>query len=156
MLRILVGLIIALLVFCGALGLAVSHYRDHAMLYKEQRDSTRQELEQANETLTDMQRRQRENAALDAKYMKELADAKSENDALRADVTSGRRRLYLNAQCVPTARAQTDTASMDDAAAPRLTDAAQRDYLRLRERIDIATKQITGLQEYINKVCLGN
>ncbi|MHA3496901.1 lysis system i-spanin subunit Rz, partial [Yersinia enterocolitica] len=28
--------------------------------------------------------------------------------------------------------------------------------LRLRERIDIATKQITGLQEYINKVCLGN
>ncbi|EKN5999888.1 lysis protein, partial [Yersinia enterocolitica] len=24
------------------------------------------------------------------------------------------------------------------------------------ERIDIATKQITGLQEYINKVCLGN
>ncbi|HHJ0101992.1 TPA: lysis system i-spanin subunit Rz, partial [Yersinia enterocolitica] len=45
---------------------------------------------------------------------------------------------------------------MDDATAPRLTDAAQRDYLRLRERIDIATKQITGLQEYINKVCLAN
>ena len=32
-------------------------------------------------------------AALDAKYTKELADAKAENDALRDDVAAGRRRL---------------------------------------------------------------
>ena len=31
--------------------------------------------------------------ALDAKYTKELADAKAENDALRDDVAAGRRRL---------------------------------------------------------------
>ena len=30
-------------------------------------------------------------AALDAKYTKELADAKAENDALRDDVAAGRR-----------------------------------------------------------------
>ncbi|EPA9245623.1 lysis protein, partial [Yersinia enterocolitica] len=107
-------------------------------------------------TIEEMAKRQQINVALDAKYTQELADAKSQIEALRADVAAGRRRLRLNAQCVPTASAQTGTASMDDAAAPRLTDAAQRDYLRLRERIDIATKQITGLQEYINKVCLGN
>ena len=40
-----------------------------------------------------MQMRQRDVAALDAKYMKELADAKAENDALRDDVAAGRRRL---------------------------------------------------------------
>ena len=39
----------------------------------------------------DMQMRQRV-AALDAKYTKELADAKAENDALRDDVAAGRRR----------------------------------------------------------------
>ena len=39
-----------------------------------------------------MQMRQRDVAALDAKYTKELADAKAENDALCDDV-SGRRRL---------------------------------------------------------------
>ena len=38
-----------------------------------------------------MQMRQRDVAALDAKYTKELADAKAENDALRDDVAAGRR-----------------------------------------------------------------
>ena len=37
-----------------------------------------------------MQMRQRDVAALDAKYTKELADAKAENDALRDDVAAGR------------------------------------------------------------------
>ena len=36
-----------------------------------------------NAAITDMQMRQRDVAALDAKYTKELADAKAENDALR-------------------------------------------------------------------------
>ena len=38
-----------------------------------------------------MQMRQRDVAALDAKYTKELADAKAENDALRDDAAAGRR-----------------------------------------------------------------
>ena len=44
-----------------------------------------------------MQMRQRDVAALDAKYTKELADAKAENDALRDDVAAGRRRLHIKA-----------------------------------------------------------
>ena len=40
------------------------------------------ELKLANAAITDMQMRQRDVAALDAKYTKELADAKAENDAL--------------------------------------------------------------------------
>ena len=49
-----------------------------------------------------MQMRQRV-AALDAKYTKELADAKAENDALRDDAAAGRRRLQYQqsvSQCV--------------------------------------------------------
>ena len=38
------------------------------------------ELKLANAAITDMQMRQRDVAALDAKYTKELADAKAEND----------------------------------------------------------------------------
>ena len=45
-----------------------------------------------NAAITDMQMRQRDVAAPDAKYTKELADAKAENDALRDDVAAGRRR----------------------------------------------------------------
>ena len=43
--------------------------------------------------------RQRDVAALDAKYTKELADAKAENDALRDDVAASRRRLHIKAVC---------------------------------------------------------
>ena len=39
-------------------------------------------------------------AALDAKYTKELADAKAENDALRDDAVAGRRRLYQSSLSV--------------------------------------------------------
>ena len=51
----------------------------------------RQKTELANAAI-DMQMRQRDVAALDAKYTK-VADAKAENDALRDDVAAGRRRL---------------------------------------------------------------
>ena len=59
---------------------AVNHYRDNAITYKAQRDKNARELKLANAAITDMQMRQRDVAALDAKYTKELADAKAEND----------------------------------------------------------------------------
>ena len=82
---------------------AVNHYRDNAITYKAQRDKNARELKLANAAITDMQMRQRDVAALDAKYTKELADAKAENDALRDDVAAGRRRLQYQqsvSQCV--------------------------------------------------------
>ena len=72
----------------------LNHYRDNAITYKAQRDKNARELKLANMAITGyMQMRQRDVAALDAKYTKELADAKAENDALRDDVAAGRRRL---------------------------------------------------------------
>ena len=59
--------------------------RDNAITYKAQRDKNARELKLANAAITDMQMRQRDVAALDAKYTKELADAKAENDALRIE-----------------------------------------------------------------------
>ena len=67
---------------------------------KAQRDKNARELKLANAAITDMQMRQRDVAALDAKYTKELADAKAENDALRDDVAAGRRRLHQSSLSV--------------------------------------------------------
>ena len=77
--------IISALVICiiVCLSWAVNHYRDNAITYKAQRDKNARELKLANAAITDMQMRQRDVAAPDAKYTKELADAKAENDALR-------------------------------------------------------------------------
>ena len=46
---------------------AVNHYRDNAITYKAQRDKNARELKLANAAITDMQMRQRDVAALDAK-----------------------------------------------------------------------------------------
>ena len=75
--RVLCVVIIVLAGGCGALWLATDHYRDNAITYKAQRDKKARELELANATITDMQVRQRDVAALDAKYSRELAISSS-------------------------------------------------------------------------------
>ncbi|WP_333620328.1 lysis protein [Pantoea septica] len=104
------------------------------------------------QTIDDMQVRQRDVAALDAKYTKELADAQATIDQLHDDVASGKRRLQLHATC--TKQSTSGAAGMDDAASPGLTDSAERDYFTLRSRIELAGKQIAGLQQYIREQCM--
>ena len=152
--RVLYGVLIALLLGCGSLWLATDHYRDNAITYKAQRDKKARELELANATITDMQVRQRDVAALDAKYSRELADARAENETLRADVAAGRKRLRINATCSGTVREATGTSGMDNATGPRLADTAERDYFTLRERLMMMQKQLEGAQEYIRTQCL--
>ncbi|HHZ2253904.1 TPA: lysis protein [Escherichia coli] len=149
--RVLCVVIIVLAVGCGALWLATNHYRDNALTYKAQRDKKARELEQANATITDMQVRQRDVAALDAKYSRELADARAENETLRADVAAGRKRLQVAATC---AKSTTGASSMGDGESPRLTADAELNYYRLRSGIDKITAQVNYLQEYIRTQCL--
>lgn len=109
---------------------------------------------QRQETINDMQVRQRDVAALDAKYTKELADAKASIDELQSDVVAGRKRLQLNATCKKQSTSGSGSPGMDDAASPGLTDAAQRDYFTIRDRIETSGKMIAGLQQYIKEQCL--
>ena len=109
------------------------------------------ELKQAIATIADMQQRQRDVAAIDAKYTKELADAKTENETLRADVAAGRKRLQVFATC---AKSTTGASSMGDGESPGLTADAELNYYRLRGGIDKITAQVNYLQEYIRTQCL--
>ncbi|HIC1674266.1 TPA: lysis protein [Escherichia coli] len=148
---IIAGLVICLIV---SLSLAVNHYRDNAITHKEQRDDAKTKLSHANATIADMQKRQRDVAELDAKYSKELADAKAENDALRDDVAAGRRRLLVQARCPDPVRESPATSGVDDAGAAELTPGAREHYYRLRDGIETSDKMIRGLQEYIRQQCL--
>ena len=87
-------------------------------------------------------------AALDAKYTKELADAKAENDALRDDVAAGRRRLHIKAVCHCAAVPSPPAWIMQ----PRLADTAERD-ISPQERLITAKDQPEGTQKYINEQC---
>lgn len=152
--RITTGAIVSLLIVAAALAWTADHYHGNAVKYKDQRDTATHSLKLANATITDMQTRQRDVATLDARYTKELADAKAENDALERDVAAGRRRLYVNATCpaMPTGKS-TSTARMDNAASPRLADSAKRDYFTLKERVTTMQKQLEGAQDYIRTQC---
>ena len=143
---------LVVLVLTGALAFLVNRYRENAIEYKKQRDEKTQALSLAKATIKDMQVRQRDVAALDAKYMKELADARENINQLERDVAAGRKRLQISARC-PTNGAP-GTSSMGDASGPRLTDTAERDYFTLRERIEAVTKQVGYLQDYIKEQCV--
>ncbi|EPC0968739.1 lysis protein [Enterobacter hormaechei] len=138
---IVIGLLI---IWVAVSGKVASHYHDK---YTE----ATQQLSLANATIKDMQTRQRDVSALDAKYTQELADAQENINQLERDVATGKRRLQLNATCKNDSATST---GMDDAASARLTDSAERDYFTLRQRIETVTKQLTGLQEYVTTQCL--
>ncbi|MEB7176776.1 lysis protein [Escherichia coli] len=140
------------LALIGALAFFVNHYRDNAITYRDQRDKATEKLLLATATIKDMQTRQRDVAALDAKYTKELADANAENNRLRADVVAGKRRLQIAATC--SKDETTGSSGLVDGSSPRLTADAELNYWRLRDGIAAVTKQLTGLQEYVRTQCL--
>lgn len=146
---IIIAVVVCIIV---SLGWAVNHYRDNATEYKKQRDEKSRALNLANATITDMTTRQRDVAALDAKYTKDLADAKKQLDDLQRCIRDGKCGLRINAKCP--ANGSTSTGSMGNASTPRLTESAERDYFTLRERIVTVTKQVGYLQDYINTQCL--
>ena len=125
------AIISALVIIIVCLSWAVNHYRDNAITYCATKMPENWKL--ANAAITDMQMRQRDVAALDAKYTKELADAKAENDALRDDVAAGRRRLHIKAVCQSVREAT--TAGVDNAASPTGRH-AEPDYFTLKREAD--------------------
>lgn len=92
-------------------------------------------------------------AELDARYTRELKNDKDRIAQLELDVAAGRRRLRVNATC-SNVSANTTPSGLDDAARPRIDGTTRRHYFTLRRRIDIANRQINGLQDYVRQVCL--
>ncbi|MGE4858148.1 lysis protein [Yersinia enterocolitica] len=140
------------IIIASLFGLTYYHYRVQSLSRDVAELSKVAKQQQA--TLDQIETQRQAVAAIDIKHTKELADAKSENERLRADIANGTKRLQLNATCPKPVSKTTGPASVPDDASARLTNAAERDYISLRERIGIATSQINGLQAYINNVCL--
>ncbi|EAX9337048.1 lysis protein [Salmonella enterica] len=146
-----VGLLLVSLIVSGRLA---NHYRDNAITYKEQRDTVTHKLTLANATITDMTKRQRDVAALDVRYTKELADAKAENDALRRKLDNGG-RVLVKGKCPVSSSAETSSASgMGNDATVELSPVAGRNVLGIREGIIIDQAALRVLQEYIVTQCL--
>ncbi|EEB8598446.1 lysis protein [Salmonella enterica subsp. salamae serovar 58:l,z13,z28:z6] len=151
--RITTGAIVSLLVVAAALAWTTDLYRGNAVKYKSQRDTATHNLRLANETIDDMQVRQRDNAALDAKYTKELADAKAENDVLQRRLAAGG-RVRVKGRCtVPASTTPASTGSVGDAASVELSPVAGRNVLGIRSGIISDQAKLRYLQQYVREQC---
>ncbi|KRP75328.1 lysis protein [Pseudomonas paralactis] len=96
-----------------------------------------------------------ERDAIDLQRTLELSHERAENDALRLDVGSGRKRLPVNATCssVPATTAAS-AGGVADANTPELTADARQDYFTLRDQLALSRQMILGLQDHVRRVCL--
>ncbi|ENU0826691.1 lysis system i-spanin subunit Rz [Salmonella enterica] len=150
--RATLAFIVFMVAAVAVLGFTADHWHSQYTRAEKARKAAVALADTRQRTIDDMTKRQRQNAALDAKYTQELADAKAESEKLRADLASGRRRLQLHAVCMPAATRDTTTGATD-AATTRLTPDAERNYQRLRTESRAVTAQVNSLQQYINEQC---
>ncbi|EAN3306058.1 lysis protein [Salmonella enterica] len=150
-----VGLLLVSLIVAGRLA---NHYRNNAITYKYQRDTATHNLKLANETITDMTKRQRDVAALDAKYTKELADAQNRNTDLQRRLAAGS-RVRVEGRCtVPTTTTTTtktaSTRRVGNAATVELSPGAGQNVFNIRAGIISDQEKLKYLQDYVRTQCL--
>ncbi|ECO0852281.1 lysis protein [Salmonella enterica subsp. enterica serovar Newport] len=151
--RITTGVIVSLLIVAAALAWATDHYHGNAVRYKDQRDTATHNLKLANETIDDMEVRQRDVAVLDAKYTQELADAKAENDALQRRLDAGG-RVHVKGRCsVPAQNTSAIPSRLGDAATIELSPVAGRNVLGIRAGIISDQTKLRYLQQYARQQC---
>ncbi|EBI6009324.1 lysis protein [Salmonella enterica] len=153
--RITFTAIILLLIVAIALAWTTDHYHGNAVRYKDQRDTATHNLKLANETITDMTKRQRDVAALDEKYTKELADAQNRNTDLQRRLAAGS-RVRVEGRCTVPTTTTTKTAStrrVGNAATVELSPVAGQNVLDIRAGIISDQEKLKYLQEYIRTQC---
>ncbi|EAA2595841.1 lysis protein [Salmonella enterica] len=151
--RITFTAIILLLIVAAALAWTTDHYHGNAVKYKDQRDTATHKLALANATITDMQTRQRDVAALDAKYTKELADAQTRNTDLQRRLAAGG-RVRVKGRCtVPASATPASTSRVGNAATVELSPVAGQNVLGIRSGIISDQAKLRYLQQYVREQC---
>ncbi|EAR7707886.1 lysis protein [Salmonella enterica] len=147
------GVIVSLLIMAAALAWTTDHYHGNAVKYKSQRDTATHKLTLANATITDMTKRQRDVAALDAKYTKELADAQTRNTDLQRRLAAGG-RVRVEGRCsVPASTTTASPGSVGNAATVELSPVAGQNVLNIRAGIISDQEKLKYLQEYVRTQC---
>ncbi|MDH0356747.1 lysis protein [Morganella sp. GD04133] len=135
-----------------ALGCLINWQTGRINKLKAERDSLTSQLSEQVAINKDYQERVQKLHDLDTRHTQELTNAKTEIDSLRDAVKSGAKRLSIKAEC-PKAGADTAKVGRDESS-PRLSEAAERDYWRLREMMAENEKQTLYLQDYIRTECM--
>lgn len=131
---------------------AVAFLSDSLGDVRRERDSLSSQLSEQVAINKDYKSRIQSLHELDTMYTQELTNAKTEIDSLRDAVRSGTKRVYVRADCPKDGADTTEGGSNE--AAPRLSEATEQDYWRLREMMAENERQTLYLQDYIRTECL--
>ncbi|AFJ47157.1 lysis protein [Shimwellia blattae] len=146
-------LVAALLGICSLLAAMAHYYRSNAISYKAQRDESALALKKASGMITEMQARQRDIESLDARYTRELADAKAKNNVLQRRLDAGGRVRIQGTCTAPASAPTTSTGGVGDDASIELSELAGRNILRIRAGIISDQQKVKYLQEYVRSQC---
>ncbi|TKY80257.1 lysis protein [Pectobacterium polonicum] len=123
---------------------------EHALVLKSVSDKAAADSEAARNREHNFQQ---QIAALDAEHAKERENAKRENERLRADIVSGKRRVQFAsaalATCEQSAGAVRSASGLGNATAVQLSPTAGRNILDIRTGINDDQAKLIYLHEYI-------
>ena len=125
---VITGLVIAA---ASLLFTSAKYYRAQYLQEKKHNQLLGAELVEVKHTLEALHLRNKALAEADARYIRELDNAKTTIEELELNVATGRQRLQLAATC-PRVPPAAPASGVDDGATPRLTHAAEQDYFALR------------------------
>ncbi|CAK9884746.1 MAG: hypothetical protein XXXJIFNMEKO3_01138 [Candidatus Erwinia impunctatus] len=146
--NIATGLTVAGVIVLAAM---VSHYRNNYYQALNKQREFAQLAETRLDTINNMQRQQREVADLDAKYTRELTNARLENDRLRDDVAAGRRQLRIKGTCKLSET--TASSGMGNGSTIKVSREAGSTVFDIRSGIISDQQKLKFLQEYVKTQC---
>lgn len=148
------------IIVAGVIAAIIASLTGLFALERERRQSAELELSQVTaqrDSLIDLNNKQiaqiKSFNEIGARHAEELTAAQEEIDNLRDRLSSGPERVYVKADCPAAMPDKPGTGSVGDATAARLTEAAQQDYLRLRQMMADNLQQTKYLQDYIKTQC---
>ncbi|TNF21933.1 MAG: lysis protein [Vibrionaceae bacterium] len=151
------------IIVAGVIAAIVASLTGLLAIERERRQSAELELSQVTaqrDSLIDLNNKQiaqiKSFNEIGARHAEELTAAQEEIDNLRNRLSSGPERVYVKADCPAAMPDKPGTGSVGYETAARLTEAAQQDYLRLRQMMAENLQQTKYLQDYIKTQCLVN
>lgn len=143
--------LVALFLSTFFLFVLASFYRAHWHEEKQRADQAIEKTKSLQLSLERLESQQKAVAEIDKHYTQELAKANEQIEKMRSDLVTGRKRLYVKAEC-PKLPETTTATRLGNAALPRLGRDAEQNYLLLREQVIQMQKQLEALQEYIKQI----
>ncbi|EBQ9797490.1 lysis protein [Salmonella enterica subsp. enterica] len=144
---------VALLVV--VLAWTADHYYQKAISWRDDYRATYRVTRQQAATITDMDQRHMALAKLDKTHTEALSAAESENEALRRQLATGHRRMYVRGKCPVSGAGKTATpGGVGNGATVELAADSGQNVLDIRAGIISDQEKLRYLQEYIRTQCL--